>query len=561
MENKLELKTINELCQFSFFVPAYQRGYRWTPQEVNDLLDDVNDFSPRQIENTDDKTWYCLQPIVIKSKQNKSYEVIDGQQRLTTIYLVLQYLNQDFIESRRDKLLSLDYETREDTKEFLNDIENVSNENLNIDHFHVYRAYLAISKWFSAKGSNFNKDEFRSKFKFNTKIVWYESIEEDSISVFTRLNIGKISLSNSELIKALFLSSSNHPNSKGDKLRQKQLEIATEWDIIENALQDDKLWFFITNKSAKNNRIEFIFDLMNRDPMHNDQYSTFRYFSGIVATKSSDSIDKNWREIKNHFQRFKEWYNERELYHKIGYLLSINAASINDLLSVSSSVNKKDFIAYLDNKIKTDLQNAQFAEIQYGDAYVKRVLLLYNILTMLQNEQDGARFPFDMYKKEDWDVEHINSIKESIPQKDKLIWLHDVKPYIDNSQQDADDLLHRINSFRDEDDAGFTKLFEDIIMHFNSGKDYGDDNSIANLALLDAETNRSYKNAVFPIKRKTIIDRDKSGVFIPLCTKNVFLKYFSEYPPKISFWTPDDRTKYEEDLRRILYDYIRGCVD
>jgi hypothetical protein len=73
---------------------------------------------------------------------------------------------------------------------------------------------------------------------------------------------------------------------------------------------------------------------------------------------------------------------------------------------------------------------------------------------------------------------------------------------------------------------------------------------------LDSETNRGYKNAVFPLKRKTIINRDKSGVFIPICTKNVFLKYFSEYPPKISFWTQDDREKYEADLFKVLNNYI-----
>jgi hypothetical protein len=58
------------------------------------------------------------------------------------------------------------------------------------------------------------------------------------------------------------------------------------------------------------------------------------------------------------------------------------------------------------------------------------------------------------------------------------------------------------------------------------------------------------------LKRKRIIDLDKGGGFVPLCTKNVFLKYFSDYPPKISFWTDDDRQKYEEDLVRVLSDYL-----
>ena len=105
--NSIELKTLNELSQYSFYIPAYQRGYRWTEQEVKDLLNDINEFIPREISDTEEKTWYCLQPVVVKSRSENEYEVIDGQQRLTTIYLILHYLNQDFVEKRRDKLFSI----------------------------------------------------------------------------------------------------------------------------------------------------------------------------------------------------------------------------------------------------------------------------------------------------------------------------------------------------------------------------------------------------------------------------------------------------------------------
>ena len=103
MENSLELKTINELSEYKFMIPAYQRGYRWTTQEVTDLLNDVHEFIPKQIDDSSEKTWYCLQPIVLKLIDNENYEVIDGQQRLTTIFLILHYLNQDFIEKRREE--------------------------------------------------------------------------------------------------------------------------------------------------------------------------------------------------------------------------------------------------------------------------------------------------------------------------------------------------------------------------------------------------------------------------------------------------------------------------
>ena len=83
-ENKIELKSVNELIGMKFFIPSYQRGYRWTEQQVNDLLNDVNDFKPTKDESGNE-SWYCLQPLVVakmeendprlnnEEKNNKNY--------------------------------------------------------------------------------------------------------------------------------------------------------------------------------------------------------------------------------------------------------------------------------------------------------------------------------------------------------------------------------------------------------------------------------------------------------------------------------------------------------
>ena len=197
--------------------------------------------------------------------------------------------------------------------------------------------------------------------------------------------------------------------------------------------------------------------------------------------------------------------------------------------------------------------------LQYGDKRVKKVLLLYNILTMLNNENDNAYFPFDIYKNEKWDIEHITSITDDIP-KQKSSWLNDAKVFIDTSKEDGKELKTRADTCDCENDTEFEALFTDIVNHFNFHLKDGDINDISNLALLDSETNRGYKNAVFPLKRKTIIDREKKGTFIPICTKNVFLKYFSSYPPKISFWTQEDRDNYYKDLAKVLEDYIEKDI-
>lgn len=555
MSNVLELKTVNQLQEFSFYVPSYQRGYRWTEKEVIELLEDISNFNPRLVGNSDEKTWYCLQPVVLKITTDGSYEIIDGQQRLTTIYLILYYLNQDFVEAKRDSLFRIHYETRGRSEGFLETLHDIKNAEDNIDFHFIANAYKTIEKWFSDKGLDFDIGDFRSKLKFHSKVIWYLSSEEDSIAIFTRINIGKIPLTNSELIKALFLNSSNF--SKNEKTRLRQLEISGEWDQMEQSLQNDKFWYFITQKKLSTNRIELLFDLLNEEPDSEDNYSTFRFFYKKFKSNEDGILEENWSDIKKLFQRFNEWFYERDLYHKIGYLVSIEAIRLKDLYQQSIAMSKTNFRKHLDSLIKNQLKNIHIDTLQYSDGKnVKSVLLLYNILTMLTSEKDSSYFPFDLFKKEKWDIEHIASIKDRQPDKNKEQWLMDAKIFIDKSKPNANSLIERIDNFSGEN-SDFPSLFEDIVAHFNSDLNEEDDiNDLSNLTLLDSETNRGYKNSVFPIKRKIIIDRDKQGVFIPVCTKNVFLKYFSDYPPRISFWSEEDRNNYEADLYNVLTSYL-----
>ena len=175
---------------------------------------------------------------------------------------------------------------------------------------------------------------------------------------------------------------------------------------------------------------------------------------------------------------------------------------------------------------------------------------------MLNNKNDNSYFPFDIFKGEKWDIEHITSITDAIPSK-KEEWLDDAKVFIDITTAKGKELKKIADNFDCNDEEEFEELFTNIVAHFNFYLKDSDINDISNLTLLDSETNRGYKNAVFPLKRKTIIDREKKGTFIPICTKNVFLKYFSAYPPKISFWTQEDRENYYEDLEVVLSNYIK----
>lgn len=560
-------KTIGELLDDKFFIPSYQRGYRWTKRQVEDLLNDVWDFitKPGKKENE----WYCLQPIVVK-KTNSHYEVLDGQQRLTTMFLILKHLER-FIESER-KCFEIEFETRNteliNSKEFLQEIDakTVIESKTNIDYFHIFQAYEKIKDWFQEKanrGERSISSKFITPFLESTKVIWYEvASDKDAIEIFTRINMGKIPLTNAELIKALFLNSSNFPNSESEEIRLRQLEIASEWDRIEYSLQNEELWYFINNSDNElPTRIEHIFNIMkNIEGIQNgnDQYSTFRFFSEKFKTNTKDEIDNNWKEIKRIFQTIEEWFSDRELYHKVGFLIT-SGEKITDLLIDVKSSQKKDFKKLLDSKISEKIECDNLEGLEYGDGRIKNILLLHNIQTMLSNKNETSRFPFDRFKKENWDIEHIHAIATEMPKnkQHRIDWLNNSKEYINDDEKLTSTISDFVSSYDEkikENPESFDELANSVLEYYSKKSNIETDiNDLSNLVLLDSGTNRSYKNAVFPAKRKTIINKEKEGTFIPVCTKNVFLKYYTPDLEQMTFWDESDRKYYFENINTTLY--------
>ncbi len=136
-------KTINEILKYEFLIPYYQRGYRWTKQQVEDLLNDIWEFGK---DKTKDEV-YCLQPVIIK-KREEEWEVIDGQQRLVTIFLILKYL--ETLIDGENKIFSIRFETRPNSKVYLKNIEENKRYDY-IDYFHIYNANDTILNWFNNK--------------------------------------------------------------------------------------------------------------------------------------------------------------------------------------------------------------------------------------------------------------------------------------------------------------------------------------------------------------------------------------------------------------------------
>lgn len=558
----LEPKLVGDISG-QYFVPSYQRGYRWGKEEVERLLDDIY--------TNGDKN-YCLQPIVIRRRNDGSYELIDGQQRLTSLFIILKYMKRrhpDIVESID---FSLEYETRPHSGSFLNDIE-LSQKNKNIDYYFICQAYETVENWFSAKVQSGQKHaivagHLYTYFCEKVKVIWYEVGDDvDPIALFTRLNIGKIPLTSAELVKAMFLSTDNN---KG-MTEERQNEISMQWDGIERQLNDNSLWCFLTNHDAKSysTRIDLILDLMSNGGLDEmEKYHTFFYFNDELKTKSIYQI---WEEIQQCFLILKDWFEDHELYHKIGYLIASESQTLRDLYITSLDKTKSVFRAHLDSLIKASINFGGYGDLSYESTTdyprIMNLLLLFNVISVMKNGEQTQWFPFDKFKfdkdsRTGWSLEHIHAQQSQglKTQSDWLEWLNiqlpSLKTVAGEEHQDllsaVEETLHKATIDRQD----FEKIQARVISVLSDGKsEYI--HTLANLALLNTSDNAALNNSTFDVKRNAIIDLDKSGRFIPFCTKMVFLKYYTKSEQnQLHFWGEPDRKAYIEAMNETLKDYL-----
>ena len=640
MENHIELKPVKELLGMNFFIPGYQRGYRWKTRQVQDLLEDLDEFIKKGANG-----FYCLQPLVVKKREinvddikqqliskidsaseskdlqklhkiidsSNQWEVVDGQQRLTTIFIILKYLQESIP-------YSITYETREGSKDFLEKLNsNNTDSSTYIDFSYISNNFKYVENWFDDKKNL--KDEFKYILLNKTQFIWYES-KEDPIEVFTRLNIGKISLTNSELVKALFLNSSNYNN---DNINQNK--IALQWDRIENDLQKDEFWcFFHQDGFDQPTRIDYILNIVRilhiknkksdfwhtKEDHGTDYYQTFRFYNELFKRQgfNGNTIDTIWKEIKRVFDLFVEWYNDLDFYHYIGYLAANfehnnkKKYPIEDLVKIwfeqkqpKQLSNKESFKEYLIEKITETIKDVSNLDNQYeikkdGKTAVSKtacypLLLLFNIQTVInQNRQfkddpkfnaaDFQRFPFHLFKKQKWDIEHIapNTENDLSTNEAKKEWLESAMFGISNQLQrkEAERLISQLKTEKEKSFEGeFSTLKQKI-----EGETLNESerNKVWNFCLLDQSTNRSYGNSIFASKRREILERDRGVktedgqersldkiVYIPPCTKNAFMKYYTSNANNLAEWTEKDALAYKQSIETILNEFIGNSTD
>lgn len=601
---KESLLAISELIDKQFTVAKYQRGYKWGIEQIRQLLEDVEEFS-----KSSSVSFYCLQPIIvtpIKNSKPFNWEVIDGQQRLTTIYIILKCLEiQPY---------NLSYQTRSRSEMFLQTIEKELKEdhvvNLskdkeaekmlsilwmdysknkpdfdNIDNYHFFSAYYYIKNWLADEKTDVA--QFSRTLIEHVKVIWHiiekEISNRSAEKIFINFNKGKIPLDQADLIKAEFILSIKKEFHNEEIKKLKMQEFATEWNMIENTLQNNEFWFFISNDSSDKksyNRIDLIFDLIKEKPKNNiDRLYSYNKFC------KSGFIDKEWRALTDLFEIIKEWFNNRTTYHLIGFILTYKISDLQKLRKeYGKSDDKHSFNSFLKSIIKKHYADEKgvvdYLKITYNDHHCFQILNLFNI--GIEERSDSAfRFPFHKLKQQDWNIEHIHAqnSKEFKTTNDVTGWLEDMESlnaYFDGENEkttNGDFPSDKISELKislgiEEMDSDLNTIQRNLISDINERfNDYFEMDNISNLCLLDGPTNKGIGNNPFNEKRKEILKIAEKGrnkynklVYVPVGTQRVFSKFYQFEEPNLqmTFWGSQERNKYRIAIKETINELLNA---
>lgn len=574
-----------------FNVPSLQRTYRWGEKEITLLLNDLYEFYNTNEDSTND--FYPLQPLILKksNKNDDTWNVLDGQQRLTTIKLIASYLEMD-----KDYCLDISYDTREKTKDFLDNISNKKEEDVgtSMELYYIFHAYEVIKAWFQKEKDTEKINAIRNVLfeKERTRFVVQEmNSDDDEAKTFQNINQGRIPLSCSELIKALFLghifeshkidnncrfaySSDGYglfipinPIKEKQELTRIQNIIAKEWNDIETVLMHDEFYSFVCPEKEKSiNRMDFLFKVACRNEKFK-KYNTDDPFNAIYECIKDgnvnvvDNISCCWNVVFKCFNRMQKLYFDFDAYHLVGFCNCEHIGISEDFYKYCNEDEKLDEFktairVKIKGKVLSGLKTDDLDEWLKGLRYkenkdqIKEILLLHNLQSY---SDEKLRFPFNLYDGgKNYDIEHIHAIaEEKADKKSRYEWFETNYSAIKRERKKLIDsnLITLFNSFEEashgqkkldkfNNDKEFNKL-RDIMIIDNFDNDdakeyFSTKDGIWNLCLLDSTTNRSYKNSLFITKREMILKKakgeiDKEDYVYPLllCTERIFLKFYS----------------------------------
>lgn len=556
-----------------YSIPPYQRGYKWDTKDIERLLKDINEFSP----NEDLDLFYCLQNITLVEYKD-SFSVVDGQQRLTTLTVILSYLDEYGLINEK-----IQYNVRHETEEFLKEyifkpselknihnweqlLEITCNEGKDYDYqdiFYLFNAYKTVQTWFEVNPDSVSvmKDKILNHVKLIVNLP--KNIEEQEL--FENLNGKRVPLDGADLIRALIITrvAKKNVGDLDDSIKQNVL-INERRVRIGLALDRINLWWADENKKNYFHQFTKEFKASDENSISfndvtypiNYLYKLYvlAYGEGVLNMEFFEKkvIEEGFLEELQLLQRTMEnWYNDKELYHLILFT-SIYARekteeqqpalSFKELLRQWKKLYRKGFIRFLKKRIagtevfndlinqsercKEENEKTAFSENWYDNKLVM-VSTLLDIISILSS--NSAYLPARHFKVYKEDLEHIfpqTPVGDRV--KDKVKQTQILKEYLEiiNQLLSEEEKIYIGDCDINWDDQNWKDGIKASIN--DKIKKVIPINSLGNMCVLHESVNRGYGNDFFLEKRIDIMRKSQEGFFIRPHVYDAFNKIFLE---------------------------------
>ncbi len=568
-----------------FLIPTYQRGYKWASLDgkgqVDILLKDLHKAY------SSDSNRYYLQFLTLKSK-SEELEVIDGQQRLTTLTIllsVIEYVHKadDLDNYVRNKLK---YQTRQNfiEKYIYHNIDQLLStktweefrgmdpENDNQDVYFIYHAAKAIYQFISINVSA----DILPFYRYISDSVYLivNLLEEnlDSERIFVNVNKG-VRLNDEDLVKGLLITRLplEHLN-KNKKYRPTEIEInewrtnlGRQWDDISNwASRPDTLSFF--KASGGDSRLEWLIRLAYPDIGDDESdHPMFGYFDDVY-TRNGGPAGEMFRNIRETKMILNDWYSEPETANLLGYILhSDNPPKKEKILQqLKACKTKNAAIISLKNGVRELLPLSDGGELKRDLNYEEHSGPIFNVFLILDvakflplNGHEATHYDFEKISSGNWTLEHIFPQNARDLKKVERLSKDDLKIIRELIKRDNGSLKseqlpdgQRIRNLYDKIQQSTEECVIDNEERGFLGKLLSDNapdlHKIGNLALLEGNINSSLSNHFFNEKRKRLVRKIGEGKFVPFHTYDVFSKLLFSTDTGLHAWSKQDILKHED---------------
>jgi len=589
-------KLLNDAGKDSFLIPTYQRGYKWTSEDENSQVKVLMNDLLSAYDNSAER--YYLQFITLKDTNNV-FEVIDGQQRLTTLTILFSLFNLHNGISSKENFVNkkLIYQIRKNfIEEFIyKDINKIiSNDNWEVfvsnnpshnnqDVYYIFHATKTINNFLNDIKEHIKIDEFYEYISDKVQIIVNILDDEmNSEKVFVNVNKG-VRLKDEDLVKGLLITKIPLDN-KNEQYRLTENEIneirttlGRQWDeLSEWSIRNKVTTFFQPNEKGIAWLIKLTFPKVNDLDTENPVFTFLfeKYQKGEKATNIFAEIYK----IK---QVLNDWLNIPEIHNLLGFLIhSKNHYNFFNIWNKLKELKtKKEVVIKLKDLIKNEIpfnsEKNKLDELNYHDSKndLFNLFLIIDIIKFLPiNEESENFYDYGLITNENWSIEHIfpqniDELKNTNSfSKEDLSILKEMLPdeinIDDINIEDEDDKVTIVNLLKkiknEQEYCSIDKYEKEALKYLleNNAKDL---HRIGNLALLEFGMNSSLSNNFFDEKRKIIVDKVSKGKFVPYHTYDVFSKLIIDNQTSLHVWSKNDIVKHEEYITekiKELFNYL-----